>query len=374
MKTFALLTLLAFPLLAEAREPTPQEKAHELGTIIAASTETPDAERSLADILEELVLSYSKLDRRLFSPLMVERVIVSPQLSDEMRKRLVMMLSTALSRVPDLQEVACFNCENVLRSRIQDGNWQLSLGATDRDASRSRAAALGAKSFLIVALEIDGEGALVLDATLFSAETGELINGKRITGDAQRAALERDPKELQPAEKREAELLKTYGRHPFLAQAVQLGFLRIPYVLSGDDGAINGLSLGYRLAEVFGPGREWLVGLQLQAFLDPALRLIPTNPLPVSGGLVTIVFAYTLRFQDLRIPLFRAGVNAGGYVGGSLGNSFAAGGVLEIMMRFRLGLNLSLMYILPVNLQSTLNIPLTVGGVTFSVGTSFNWD
>src|SRR4051794_736629 len=111
------MNLLLLALLL-AREPTIKEKAHEMAVVGAASTSRPEYDRFIADMLDEMALGIASVDRSELSPLIVDRVSVSPELSREVREQLAMWVSQRLHKIPKLEEVACMGCDDVMRSRM----------------------------------------------------------------------------------------------------------------------------------------------------------------------------------------------------------------------------------------------------------------
>ncbi len=357
----------------------PAATIEKVGGIVAASQSRPDFDRTLADLLDELALALAGDKPARFSPVVVDHIAVSPNLSEELRARLPFLLSAALRKVPELEEVQCIACGNDIASRFENGAWVLSVGNTGRDGMRARAERTGARSVLRIAIEWlekgDTSDRLTLSASLVAPATGEVLWAKRVQSDDDRAVLERDPKKLQSLEARKAELAEHWRHLPSFGIGVLLGLMQIPFQLrGGPGGSINGLSIALRLHEVFGPNRELAVGLQGMAFIDPVSTLPLSKPLPVAGGIATLYVGYALKFRDVRLPTFRLTAHTGGYLAGSLGNNFTFGGMLEAQMRFRLGFNFALLYIVPTDLMPQLMISLDIGGLTWFVGTSFTWD
>jgi hypothetical protein len=355
-----------------AAAPSAQDRTRAVDVAEASQT-SPAFEQLIEDMVHELVLDLAKLATAEISPLAIDAVTATPELSREVAERVRFMASAKVRDIPGLVEVHCIGCDDATTVSAQDGQWRFSRDDTDMASVRARAARVGAQTFLSMRVEMNGQ-TLALSARIIDAFSSGVVFAKRYLSNEKRAAL--DLRGRETVEQRSTELA-TMTRRPWLfGHSLFLGVLQMPWVYANGAarGSINGLSLTYRLNEIFGDDRQFLIGLQVQAFVDPFSSLPLGKPLPVSGGLATLIFAYTLKFRDLRVPHFRTGALVGGYIGGSLGNNFAAGGIFEVQMRFRLGFNLALMYVRPSDLQATLNIPLTVGGFTWTLGSSFNWD
>ena len=198
-----------------------------------------------------------------------------------------------------------------------------------------------------------------------------IIFARRYLSDETSAALARDGHKPQTVEQRRAELEAMLLGRPTFGHSAIVGIVRIPYKTPGFNGAISGVCISYRLYEVFGERQAHLFGLQMEGFMDPTLKLGDKKQLPAAGGMFTGVYMRSFQFDDMRLPVIRVGVNAGGFLGGTIGNSALAGLLLEVKMRYRLAAHAGLFYVAPVSVDE-LNGRL--GGLAFRVGGSFNWE
>jgi hypothetical protein len=204
-----------------------------------------------------------------------------------------------------------------------------------------------------------------------------------IASDGERAAmLDRG---TQSADVYAEEMSRLLPKKTSFGLSAIAGFLNMPFKVSAlgqsAKGSINALMFAFRIYEAFGLDKAVLIGLEARGFIDTNFQQnLPPGTLeqgvsfPASGGMFTAVVAYSPRFSsDLRAPRLRLGAEVGAFLGGSLGNNVVAGGVIEMTLVQRFGVNLALLY--TGESKSAIGpATLTVGGFTWAAGGSFNWD
>jgi hypothetical protein len=109
----------------------------------------------------------------------------------------------------------------------------------------------------------------------------------------------------------------------------------------------------------------------MEGFIDPSMSADARGKIPAAGGMFTGAYLRQFFQDDLRLPVIRAGFNAGGFIGGSLGNTIVVGTLVEVMMRYRISANVGVLYIVPTHLT---DLHADLGGLSFRVAGGFNWE
>jgi hypothetical protein len=358
--------------LANPATPAPTEtQSNPVDVVAAASQDGLPIEQLLDEMLTDLGLELARLDARDISPLALRRVILPSMLSTELGQMVRAQTHARLTQVEGLSLVQCMACSSV-RTRVEGGEWVVRRGVVDGREARRVGEEIGAAAFLDLTLDlVDDETRLVLYAEVVRVSTSAVILAKRFDADETTAALSRNGRRLETAETRRAELEAMWQGKPTYGHAGIVGMVRIPYESPDFDGAISGVSLAYRLYELFGARRANLFGLQMEGFYDPSLNHGTKQNIPTAGGMFSAVYLRSLLADDQRWPTVRLGINAGGFIGGTLGNTVFGGGLVEVMMRYRLAINTGVFYVVPATVEE---LDGRIGGLCFRAGGSFNWE
>ncbi len=327
----------------------------------------------LDELLADVVIELERLPLSEISPMALLGVQLSSNLSPELEEAVAVRLQAALGGLSGLSQIHCVAC-GAVRSRVEGGEWVVTRGVVSSQELRQLGSELGVQSFLSVHLEYletVPEEKLALSLRLVRPATSAVILARRLVSDETTAALARDGKRRQSTEARRAELEALLLEKPHYGHAAITGILRVPYRSKTFDGMISGISLAYRLYEMFGERRRHLFGLQMEGFMDPSLDADEKGQIPAAGALFTAVYMRSFLPDDLRLPVVRAGFNAGGFVGGTLGNTITAGPSVEVLLRHRLALSASVFYVVPTEIEE---LESRLGGWSYRVGGSFNWE
>ncbi len=374
------LTLASRSLFArETTPPTPASVPHEkqdidVGRLAYYSQANPDFAALLDDIAREIALALKPLKD--LSPVYVAPIRLSPGLGHEASEQLRFAISRAL-KLGAIAEVGTLADDRIQFAQSGD-DWRVERGGAARGDEKKIAESVGASSILHLGLTHQSArpDKLVVDAVLVGKD-GSIVFAQTFESDDRRTLLDRSDEKLQSVDERKHELLG-FLAHPSYGHAALIGSIQIPLQVAKLNTNINGLTFAYRLYDTLGDMKDFIFGLQLQGFIDldasTALQLNTPVPISLAGGIVTAVFGYALPIPDLRLPRVRLGALAGGFIGGSLGNNAAAGGMIELLMRYRLGLNVSVLYIGVTDLSKLFGTTVKLGGVSYMFAGSLNWD
>jgi hypothetical protein len=311
----------------------------------------------LAEMTDDLALDLSDVPMQDISPMALAAVHLSANLSPELEETLQTRTIARLQQINGLKQAYCSACFSS-RSRTEGNDWIVSRGLVSLADMRAVAQELGVHTFLSIGLELIEEkddDYLALNARIIRASDGTVVYARRILSDETRAALARDHRHAQTPEERRSELEAMLKNQPAYGHQAWIGYTFMPTKLGGSQG----LALGYRLYERFGPNKSLLYGIQLQPFIS----IDGTN---VFGGFATFVFAYTLSFDNAVIPRFRFGVDAGPVVTGTVnGNTVAFSALVEIL--FHAGFAV---------LLHAHAIPQTdnIGGIGITAAAGWTWE
>ncbi|MCC6809838.1 MAG: hypothetical protein IT381_20590 [Deltaproteobacteria bacterium] len=364
---------VAFATAAPARADDDQKRLERARAVIVASQPAPDYDDLVRDLMSELSLLLQKKVAAADTPIAVLVPTVSSGLSEEAARRLRISVERALASVA-IDEAYCDPCGAPSVIAASDEGVRVTSG-------RGLAERTGARSFLQVHLAWL-RTSLRLSIVL-SSPAGRVTFAEDIDSDAGRAAL--IGRGATTADIYTSDISRQLPKSMSFGIAAMAGILRMPFKFSflGLDrkGEINGMMFALRMYESFGLDKRFIVGAQARAFIDtdfqrnfPEGALEEGITLPASGGIITAVVGFSPPLSaDLRAPRVRIGTEIGVFLGGSLGNNIAIGGIIEVLMRERFGLHVALMFV--GESKSLIGpITLTVGGFTWAAGGSFNWD
>ena len=99
------------------------------------------------DIMDEIARQLGKEDPNLVSPMAIKLTRLSSNLRPEFARTLETRLIARLSQATSVKMAMCAEC-TALRSRVENGNWILTLGAVNQDDLRRIGAQTGVKTFM----------------------------------------------------------------------------------------------------------------------------------------------------------------------------------------------------------------------------------
>jgi hypothetical protein len=318
----------------------------------------------LDELVDELAHRLSKEDPKFFTPLAVRLVRLSPNLRPSLAHTLEAKIVARLGKLANLEQVVCLECRSV-RSRVEGGDWVVSIGAVTQDDLRRIGKDIGAKAFLEVDLTFNQAPAeLTLAARIYRATDAHIVWTGAIKGDETTAAIMRTGKVPPSREEQLAEMKRKMEARPYYGI---LAFVGAGYIQS--DGPKNGYwgaNAGARLFERFGFERRHMFGLQGEGFVN----WTPDHFL--ASGMVSAGYWFSLLRPHLNQGDLRIGATGGAFIAGNTGNSAIFQVMGEYVLQFRLAVNLAAMYMVPVQYQGSGSTE-DLGGFGFMARGAFNW-
>ena len=142
------------------------------------------------DILDEIARQLGKEDAALLSPLAIKLVRLSSNLQPEFARTLETRLIARISQATTVKISMCAEC-TALRSRVENGNWILTLGAVNSDELRRIGVQTGVKTFMEVDFTYSPASNVVwMAAIVYRASDGVILwsDAYRSDADDDRAA------------------------------------------------------------------------------------------------------------------------------------------------------------------------------------------
>ena len=311
------------------------------------------------EITDEVIADIRDLRIGAISPAAMRRLGLTRNLSQQFGEFVEATLVNAIANHTDVRVKRCVACQS-LRSRIDEGDWVVSLGLTRQKQLREEAERLGVKTFLDARFSYFPQANIVaMQVEFIRAEDGAVMWTETYRSDSTTAAILRSGDRVKSRKERVEELERKLEERPYFGHTFYLGVSHIPY--DSPEGGITGAALGYRLYEEFGATRRWRYGFSLEGFGN-----FSSNPL--MGGFVGATLQYDLLAPDLNKPELRTGPVVSGFFAGQEGNSAAIEWGLDVILQFRLGAGVSAMYFIPTTFAGA-----DLGGFGYKARISFNW-
>ena len=311
------------------------------------------------EMVDEVLADVADLNSSAISPAAIRSVGLSPNLSKGFGEFVEATLVSALANKSDVTLKVCAACQS-LRSRVEDGQWVVTLGLTRHEDLRREAQRLGVKSFLDAKFSyFPGANVVALNVRFIAAEDGRVLWAETYRSDATTAAILRSGDRVISRDERVKELERLLEARPYYGHILYVGGTYIPH--DTPSGGLTGMALGYRLYEKFGPDRRWMFGIGAEGFANFGADAL-------LGSFVGATLNYELFEPNLKRPIYRAGGTVAGFFAGNEGNSAAFQADFDVSLQFRLGVGASLMYFLPVTFAGA-----DLGGLGYKVRASFNW-
>lgn len=318
------------------------------------------------EMIDEVVIDVRDIRTVAVSPTAMRKMGLTPNLSDQFGDFIEATLVNALANDTEIDVKRCEACQS-LRSRIEDGDWVVSLGMTRQEQLRNEARRLGVKTFLNARFSYyPGANIAAMNVEFVRADDGKILWSETYRSDATTAAILRSGDRELSRKERVSELERKIEERPYFGYMLYLGNAHIPY--DSPDGGITGASLGMRLYEQWGPQKRWRYGIGGEAFAN-----FSSNPL--LGAFLGATVQYEILEPNLNRPTVRTGPTISGFLsgfgaggGGQQANSGAIEWGVDVVMQFRLGAGLSLMYFIPTTFAGA-----DLGGFSYKARISFNW-
>ena len=317
------------------------------------------------DILDEIARQLGKEDPNLVSPMAIKLTRLSSNLRPEFARTLETRLIARLSQATSVKIAMCAEC-TALRSRVEDGNWILTLGASNGDDLRRIGAKTGVKTFMEVDFTYSpGSNIVWMSAVVYRASDGVVVWSDAYRSDATMTALLRTGKIIPSRAERAAELEGKINARPYYGITLGLGVAQIGY--TGGTGDIIGGTMSFRLHEKFGESRSHLFGLTLSFFLTGPPKETQV-PAALNSGMLGAYYSYNLSPPNLNKPEVWFYGEGGGMFTGNEGNTFYLEAGADTHLKWRLSLQTGLMYLFHTKFSGQ-----DLGGLGFRLRVAVNW-
>ena len=354
--------------VVESTAPPPQQRrapASSVEQLIQRSNDSIDFFELVDDIMDEIARQLGREDPNLMSPLAIKLVRLSSNLRPEFANTLETRLIARLSNSTNVKIAMCPEC-NAMRSRVEDGNWILTVGAVNADDLRRIGAKTGVKTFMDIDFSYSPTSNVVwMSAIVYRASDGGVVWSDAYRSDATMAALLRTGRRIPTRAERAAELEQKINMRPYYGYALSLGVLQMGY--SAKTGNIAGAQASLRFHEKFGEDLTSLFGLTAGIFTTgpPSMN---KNPQALNSILIGAYYSYDLSLPNLNRPEVWLYAEGGGMFSGNEGNTFYVESGLDTHIKWRMSLQGGLMYVFQTKFSG-----YDLGGVGFRIRAAMNW-
>lgn len=353
---------------AEARDGVKARKAQEVSDVVLNQRmrdylASGQGKITIYQIVQEMVDDFIADSRDLniaaISPLAIRNVGLTPNLSKDFGVWVESELTNAVNKHTDIRIKRCVSCQ-ALRTRLDGGEWVVSLGHVRQEELAREAAQLGVVTFMDAYVSyVPGANIVAMNVQIYRASDGKILWSESYQSDATTAAILRSGDRVLTRDEARAELVRKIEQRPYYGYQVIAGTGYIPY--DSPLGGLNGVLVGGRLYEQFGDEKRWMYGFHGESFIN-----ISANP--ILGAFLGATMQYQLNEPNLNEPIYRAGGIVEGFISGSEGNSFAFEAVAEAIFQYRFGASVGLMYFMPTRFAGA-----DLGGVGFKARAVLNW-
>ncbi len=343
----------------------PQPSSNKLNTedLIRKSRTNVNFYELVDEILDEITYQLSKQDAMAMSPLAIRLVRLSPDLRPEFAGTLEARLLARISQVTSIRTAVCIECSS-MRSRVENGQWLVSLGAVRQEDLQRIGRAQGIKTFLDLDFTFNpSAGTIWMEAVAFRASDGGVVWSDAYRSDATTAMLLRTGRRVPSRQERLDELDRKIQGRPYFGYMLSVGLARIGY--NGPTGDIGGPMATIRIHERFGENNQQLFGLSVGIFFTGA----PEAGKNVLNSLMSGAYYSTnLSEPSLNQPEIWIYGELGGMFSGNQGNTFYGEGGLDLHVKWRLSMVGGLQYVLPTHFADH-----DLGGLGYRLRLAFNW-
>jgi len=333
--------------------------------LVQRSTTSIDFFDLVDDIMDELTRQLAREDPNLIGPMAIKLVRLSSNLRPEFARTLENRLIARVTNATSVKIAICPECTSV-RSRVEDGQWVLTLGAVNADDLRRIGAKTGVKTFMEVDFTYSPTSNVVwMSAVVYRASDGAVVWSDAYRSDATVAVLLRTGQRVPSRAERVSELERKIAARPYYGFALGFGIAQIGY--AGQTGDIVGGTISARFHEKFGESLTSLFGLTLSAFLTGAPN--PNQqPQALNSVLMGAYYSYDLSPPNLNRPEVWIYSEGGGMFTGNEGNTFYVESGLDTHLKWRMSLQGGLMYMFHTKFSGQ-----DLGGVGFRLRVGVNW-
>ena len=259
----------------------------------------------------------------------------------------------------------CPEC-TAMRSRVEDGNWILTVGTVNTEELRRIGAKVGVKTFMEVDFSFSPNSNIIwMSAVAYRASDGGVVWSDAYKSNATMTALLRTGQRIPSRAERAAELDQKLNQRPFYGYALSLGVAQMGY--TGRTGDIAGAQASLRFHEKFGEDLTSLFGMTAGIFTTgpPKQDKVPQA---LNSILLGAYYSYDLSPPNLNRPEVWLYAEGGGMFSGNEGNTFYLESGIDTHLKWRLSLQGGLMYVFHTKFSGS-----DLGGVGFRLRVGMNW-
>ena len=318
-------------------EVPPSPGAVSMAEVLTRSQDSVSVSVLIDELLDELAYQLSKEDPRALSPVAIRWVKLSPNLRADLALSAETRLQARLAKTTQLVQLVCTDCRS-LRSRVENGEWVVSLGVVRQADLKQLAEDLGARVFMDVDVQYmpgPRDPRVTLSARAFRATDGRLLWSTSIRADETTAAVLRTGRKPMSRDEQLLELEQRLDRRSRFEQMLSVGAALLPY--DSPKGDVGVETFAYQLQEAFGEQLRHFFGLRAEFFLN-------TDRLQV--GIVEGAFSWRATEKNLNWGELRLNASAGAVIGDTAQTPILEAG-LDYIMRFRFSLGAGGLYIVP---------------------------
>jgi len=352
----------------QVETPTTKQRVASPGKVemlIQRSQDTIDFFELVDDIMDEMARQLGREDPNLMSPMAIKLVRLSSNLRPEFARTLETRMIARLTNATNVKMTVCAECTSV-RSRVEDGNWILTLGAVTSDDLRRIGIKNGVKTFMDIDFTYSPTSNVIwMSAVVYRASDGGVVWSDGYRSDATMAALLRTGQRIPTRAERAEELERKIAARPYYGVTLALGIAQVGY--AGETGDIVGAQIGLRFHERFGENQNQLFGITGSVF-STGPPSADKKPQALNSLLFGAYYSYDLSPPNLNRPEVWLYAEGGGMFSGNEGNTFYVESGLDTHLKWRLSLQGGLMYILHTKFSGQ-----DLGGVGFRLRTAINW-
>jgi hypothetical protein len=315
------------------------------------------------EMLDEVVYQLGKQDAIALSPLAIRLVRLSPELRPEFAGTLEARLLARIAQATTIRTAVCIECTS-MRSRVENGQWLVTLGAVRQEDLQRIGRAQGIKTFVDLGFTFNPQSNVIwMEAVAFRASDGGVVWSDSYRSNATTAMLLRTGRRIPSRSERLDELEHKLQGRPFFGYMVGVGLARLGY--NGPTGDIMGPLMTVRIHERFGEDQQQLFGLSVGIFFTG----VPQAGKNVLNSLMSgAYYSINLSEPSLNLPELWFYSELGGMFSGNQGNTFYGEAGLDLHVKWRFSLVGGLQYLMPTHFADH-----DLGGLGYRLRLAMNW-
>ncbi|HET6146930.1 MAG TPA: hypothetical protein VFH68_05320 [Polyangia bacterium] len=315
------------------------------------------------EILDEITYQLGKQDAMALSPMAIRMVRLSPDLRPEFAATLEARLLARLGGATNIRTVVCIEC-TAMRSRVENGQWLVTLGAVRTEDLQRIGRSQGIKTFVDLGFTYSpSSNQIWVEAVAFRASDGGIVWSDAYRSDATTAMLLRSGRRIPSRAERLDELEHKLSGRPYYGYMVGVGLARIGY--NGPTGDIQGPLMTIRIHERFGADQAQLFGLSVGIFFTG----VPEAGKNVLNSLMSgAYYSVNLSEPSLNGPELWYYGELGGMFSGNQGNTFYGETGVDLHLKWRFSMVGGLQYLLPTHFADH-----DLGGLGYRLRLALNW-